>query len=253
MSDQTALSPEQVAEFRSHGFLYVPRLFSESSAQNISAWVDELEARPDAIGDIWKYYETTPKGERLLNRIENFEPHHSGFAALMRDTRILGACSQLFDTSAVLFKDKINFKKPGAGGFEAHQDMQAGWDRYGDLHISVLVVVDPQTQENGALEVMSGFHQRGLLGKMWEPLSDEDVAGGRWEPCYSQPGDVLFFDSYAPHRSGPNNSNAARRAIYLTYGKLSDGDQRAKYYADKHANFPPDIEREAGKDYGYKV
>lgn len=249
----TVLSETQIADFRAQGFLYAPGLFQGAELAEIAGWVVELEARADVVGDIWKYYEKGADGSRLLNRIENFEPHHAGFSALMAEPRMLGACDQLFGSDAVLFKDKINFKKAGAGGFEAHQDMQAGWDRYGDLHISVLIAVDAQTAENGALEVMAGYHQRGLLGKMWEPLTDDDVAGGDWQPCYCQPGDVLFFDSFAPHRSGPNTTDAQRRAIYLTYGARKDGDQRAQYYADKHANFPPDIERDPDGDYGYKV
>ncbi|PSL22283.1 phytanoyl-CoA dioxygenase PhyH [Shimia abyssi] len=250
---QGYLSSHQVEAFRQTGFVHVPSVFSPREMDEVTAWVQEMEDRADRAGDIWKYFEALEDGGRLLNRIENFEPHHAGMAQIMADDRLLGACGQLFDEEAVLFKDKINFKKPGASGFEAHQDMQAGWDRYGSLHISVLVAVDAQTEANGALEVMAGFHDKGLLGEMWAPLSDENVAGGKWETCFCQPGDALFFDSFAPHRSAPNRSDAARRAMYLTYGRLSEGDQRAQYYADKHANFPPDIERDPDADYAYKV
>jgi hypothetical protein len=44
-------------------------------------------------------------------------------------------------------------------------------------------------------------------------------------------------------------SKAARRAYYLTYNPLVDGDYRDAYYNDKRQHFPPEIEREAGKDY----
>ncbi|MGX9351467.1 phytanoyl-CoA dioxygenase family protein [Shimia sp. W99] len=253
MAERYRLSEAQVRAFRAQGYLYVPGLFSGDEVARITDWVAELEARPDRVGDVWKYFETTAEGDRLLNRVENFAPHHAGLAGLVADARLLGACGQLFGEEAVLFKDKINFKKPGAGGFEPHQDMQAGWDTYGNLHISVLVAIDAQTAENGALEIVPGYHDRGLLGDMWAPLNEAHVAGATWEPCYAQPGDALFFDSFAPHRSGPNHTNAARRAMYLTYGRMSDGDQRARYYADKHANFPPDIERDPDGDYAYRV
>jgi 2-aminoethylphosphonate dioxygenase len=36
---------------------------------------------------------------------------------------------------------------------------------------------------------------------------------------------------------------------YLTYNTKVDGDYRLAYYEDKRRAFPPDIEREAGKDY----
>jgi hypothetical protein len=63
----------------------------------------------------------------------------------------------------------------------------------------------------------------------------------------------LFFDSYLPHRSAPNATRQRRRVLYVTYNRASEGDQRARYYADKHANYPPDCEREAGRRYEYRV
>ena len=37
---------------------------------------------------------------------------------------------QLMGGRCVLYKDKINMKLPGAGGFEPHQDILAGWGSY---------------------------------------------------------------------------------------------------------------------------
>ena len=72
-------------------------------------------------------------------------------------------------------------------------------------------------------------------------------------PVPTQPGDIIFFDCYAPHASAPNMSDKIRRLYYATYNRRSDGDHMAKYYADKHKNYPPDIDREAGKDYVFRV
>ncbi len=44
-----------------------------------------------------------------------------------------------------------------------------------------------------------------------------------------------------------------RRVLYVTYNRASEGDHRARYVADKRANFPPDIEREPGKTYVFRV
>ena len=65
--------------------------------------------------------------------------------------------------------------------------------------------------------------------------------------------DAAFFDSYAPHRSHPNHTGKARRVLYITYNKASEGDSRQQYYADKRRNYPPDIEREPGNNYSFKV
>jgi len=79
------------------------------------------------------------------------------------------------------------------------------------------------------------------------------MAGFDLVPVPTAPGDVLFFDSYAPHASKPNLTRDQRRILYLTYNLASDGDHRARYYADKRANFPPDIDRLPGTDYTFRV
>ena len=50
-------------------------------------------------------------------------------------------------------------------------------------------------------------------------------------------GQTLWFHSRTPHRSGPNTSALARRALYPTYNALSEGDLREEYYREKLATF----------------
>jgi hypothetical protein len=42
-------------------------------------------------------------------------------------------------------------------------------------------------------------------------------------------------------------TDATRRLYYATYNRASAGDHMARYYADKHKNYPPDIDRQAGR------
>ena len=65
--------------------------------------------------------------------------------------------------------------------------------------------------------------------------------------------DAIFFNSYTPHRSGPNMTNNRRRVLYVTYNAASEGDHRREYYADKRLSYPPDIEREPNKKYVFRV
>ena len=144
-------------------------------------------------------------------------------------------------------------KLPGGDGFKEHQDVQAGWDDYASVHITAMVAIDATNEENGSLEVIAGLHKQGVLGSMWAPLTDEDTGAVAYVPVHCQPGDAVFFDSYAPHRSNPNHSGKARRVLYITYNKASEGDSREQYYADKRRSYPPDIERDPGKDYSFRV
>ena len=67
------------------------------------------------------------------------------------------------------------------------------------------------------------------------------------------PGDLIFFDCFAPHQSAPNLTDRPRRNLYLTYNRADAGDYRARYFSEKRASFPPDHERAPGTEYRYKV
>ncbi|NKB37585.1 MAG: phytanoyl-CoA dioxygenase family protein [Gammaproteobacteria bacterium] len=246
------LSDKQLKDFERDGFLVVKALYDKNEMEDVLAWTEEVTNFPEVPGKYMMYFEKSSldENQRILSRMEDFEPYHQGFSRLFNDERMKGYTSQLFNEKAVLYKDKINFKMPGGDGFKAHQDVQAGWDRYAKYHITVLLSVDASTAENGCLEMAVGQHKQGLIGEQWQPL-DEDALNYVSVP--TEPGDAVFFDSFAPHRSAPNLTDKARRVLYVTYNRLSEGDQRRQYYQDKRASYPPDIERDADKDYVFRV
>lgn len=257
MPPDTILSEIQKESFHENGFVIVRQLFDADEMRRIEAWTNEVVAMPEVPGNHMVYYEENLRepGKRVLQRIENFSPYHEKFWELFNSPKMCSAVAELFGEPAVLFKEKINFKLPGGGGFKLHQDQQAGWGVYADIFITMLVSIDPSTQENGCLELAAGHHRKGLVGKEWEPLNEEDASreGFALVPFTSDPGDAAFFDSYAPHQSHPNQTNKPRRVLYVTYNKASAGDHRVRYYADKRRSFPPDIEREPGKPYVFRV
>lgn len=246
------LTKQQIQGFKRDGYILVKALYDAVEMKDITSWTDEVSKYPELPGKYMMYFEQSrfDTGQRILCRLEDFEPYHAGFSRLFNSERMLGYVSQLFGEDAVLFKDKINFKMPGGDGFKAHQDVQAGWDDYAPLHITALLTIDPCTPENGCLEIAPGFHNKGLIGDKWKPLPEDELD---YIPVSTEPGDAIFFDSYAPHRSRPNNTEYARRVLYVTYNRLADGDHRRQYYDDKRKSYPPDCEREADKDYVFRV
>lgn len=247
-------TPRQLQDYRRDGFLVVRGLFNHAAIQEIAAWTDELAATPEQPGRMMMYFEPSlfEPGARLLSRIENFYPYHADFARFLSG-ELCRFSGQLLGAPAVLFKEKINFKLPGADGFKPHQDVQAGWDRYASAHLTALIGIDPATRESGCLELVAGAHQRGLIGVAWQPLDDALATRMPFTPCETLPGDAIFFDSFTPHRSAPNHSPHPRRVLYATYNRHSEGDHRIRYYRDKRASYPPDCEREPGKVYVFRV
>ena len=249
------LSQDQIESFQRDGFAIVRGLYQGAAMARIAAWVDEIAAYPEVPGKHMMYFEqsSVEPGQRLLNRIENYCTYHASLDRLLTGPGLRDAVAQLFGEPAVMFKDKINFKLPGGGGFTPHQDVQAGWDRYASLYITVYLSIDAATRDNGCLELVAGRHREGQLGPNWAPLPDEVTASMEFVPWETAPGDVVFFNSFTPHRSEANLSDRPRRVLYVTYNKLAEGDQRARYYADKRASYPPDCERVSGRQYVFRV
>jgi len=252
MLNTPRLNEKQVLDFEDNGYLIVRDAFGSRDIKLLKSWSEELSARPEEPGKHWVYHEKSKLDANidLINRIENISPFHSGFAEL---SEVLKApTAQLLGEDAVLFKEKINFKMPGGEGFKPHQDSQAGWQDYADYFISVMVTIDAATVQNGCLQLVAGHHHRGLF-RMWEPLTGSDMKDMKFVPHPTRPGDLVFFDCYTPHASEANMSNQIRRLYFATYNRLSDGDHKARYYADKRKSFPPDIERIPGKEYVFRV
>jgi len=247
------LTTGQLETYRDAGWVLARHFFSRGEVDEIARWTDELLALPEVPGRHMIYWEETASGARVVQRVENFLAEHQGFDRLMRQGRLRDAVDRLIDAPSLLFKEKINFKMPGGAGFEPHQDQQAGWSRYAPLFVTALVTVDPATIANGCLEMGDGPRLKRLIGEEWRPLQAEEMRGFALRPVPTEPGDVLFFDSFAPHGSKPNHTASPRRILYITYNAAAAGDHRQRYFAEKRANFPPDIERVPGRDYKFRV
>src|SRR5580698_7058834 len=249
------LGSAALASYASLGWALIPAFFSPEETERLVRYTEEVCELPEIAGTQMIYRESSllDSNSRIVQRIENFCPYHASFDQLVRGGRLQAAVEQLLGVSAVLFKDKINFKMPGGAGFEPHQDQQAGWSSYAPLFVTALVSIDATSVENGCLELSGSPRESGLIGREWEPLTAQAMAGLEMLTVPTRPGDVVFFDSYVPHSSRPNLTRDQRRVLYVTYNRASDGDHRVSYYADKRASFPPDVERLPGVEYRFRV
>jgi len=243
---------DECARMRRDGYVVVRGFLDDEQLGEVLAWTAELESAPEVSGSHWVYREDslTRPGQRLIQRIENFCPRHDRFDRFVRKGAPARWTAALMGGPVVLFKDKINFKMPGGGGFKPHQDQQAGWSRYSLRFVTAMLTLDAATLENGCLEIAAGRHREGLIGEQWKPLEGAELD---LQPVPTAPGDALFFDSFVPHASKANLTESPRRVLYLTYNLARDGDHRARYFADKHAAFPPDVDRDQGKVYVFRV
>ena len=235
-----------VASFRRDGWLVVRRALTATHIDAIDTAVTRLERWATEGGPGLHHFEQTDAGA-VLARSEDFVHDEPVLCELIEGGVIVEILGALFDEPAALFKEKVNFKQPGGGGFAPHQDATAY--RFVDHHISCMVPLDPSTPASGCLYVAPGFEAGQLPTDERGRIAEATASSLDWRPAPVEPGDLLFFDSYTPHFSETNRTGRPRRAAYLTYNSAGLGDHRERYYADKRAEF----ERAGGAFDGERV
>ena len=228
-----SLTASHKADFARDGWLVLRGALDADTLHKLGVWTEQVDAWAHEGGHGLHHFEQTDSGPRIA-RSEDVIPHHPGLRGFICEGAILQWVGELLDEPAVLYKEKINHKHPGGAGFAPHQDAPAY--RFVDHHISVMVPLDPAMPESGGLSFAPG-HGRGRLPDERGRIEPEVAERLDWRALEAGPGDVILFDSFAPHRSGTNTSDRPRRAWYLTYNAASKGDWRDRYYADKQAEF----------------
>ena len=150
--------------------------------------------------------------------------------ALCSDLGLIDACRSVLNGDVCYLKDKLICKPPGAGGFEEHRDMEFGWGRFVTEALTAVIPLDPMTVQNGCLELLPGSH------------TDRNRTG-LWKTAEVNVGDVLLFDGWTLHRSGPNRSPANRSAYFITCNAATDGNRHSDYY-EWMQQYPQGVRRE---------
>lgn len=223
-----ALGDAQIDDYRRKGYVALRGVFA---AEEVAAW-DAESRRLLKLGlaheDNWRtVLYRSPAGLAVVDRLSPVIDISPVFASLARDERILRPLGLLCGEAALLFKDKLIYKMPGAAGYELHQDYSS-WQTFPRDLVNVIVAIDGADARNGGVEFFPGYHDRLLSaeGELRYMSAGEagriDLGGG--EVLTTEPGDVIVFDCLTPHRSGVNRSNRLRRQLYLTYSPARHGD-----------------------------
>jgi hypothetical protein len=233
------ISPEQRRCFFETGTLVVndcPKMLQLMS--NLDTYANDVAALPYSKDYPWLVHRETVEndGRVQLCRVENFVSSHAGWTVIAELCRDI--ISQLLGEEAILFKDKLNFKGPGGGGFAPHQDVTAyATDALATGHITAMVAIDKVTDlDQGPVQFVAGCHKEIYpheKGVIYEKYSKEM----HFEPVLTELGNLVFFSSFIPHRSGPNKTKSSRRLGFLTYNALAHGNLHDAYYAEKNRQF----------------
>ncbi len=219
--------------------------------------------------------ETIQQTKRVVTRFENFVNSHVGWKELT--CGYIPSLLQLLLENGqwVLYKEKLNLKPPGGSGFAPHVDtpsLRVPFPNFGPkTFVTVMIAIDDMHIPNGCMQFvkqklpsLSSNHTSNIMDCLVSAPTNNDNsgdddnpdAGGRqgaidleianqmpFEYWPAKAGDIILFDGWIPHRSGPNRHYFSRRAVYLTYNPLIEGDWHDAYY---------DKMRQLRQDYKFK-
>lgn len=127
-------------------------------------------------------------------------------------------CADLVGPDVRLYWDQAVYKKPEAAReFPWHQDNGYTYIEPQQYLTCWIPLVDA-TVANGCPWVLPGLHRLGTLAHWttavgFQCVDDAEAA----VPVEARAGDILVFSSLTPHRTGPNLTDAVRKAYIVQY------------------------------------
>ena len=228
------INKKQIQFFKQYGYLVLQNQLTYKIKHELKKHIQDIEI--DSLKKIPNYihkFEYDKNLEKQLCRTEDIIKHKE-INNFLTTGVLPETISQLFENEAILYKEKINYKYPNTGLYRAHQDITAYPNSKN--HITALVNLGPTNEENGSIEfsplVMNNLEEKTIIkhtnGVICEPEKLKWI-----NPLETNYGDIILFNSYIPHRSSQNISKLPRKALYITYNDINEGNLREEYYEMK--------------------
>lgn len=211
--------PAQVEEYARKGYT-VYREWA-TPAETAAATIQALTTAMTKPKGVLVHTEETAHGTVVPARIEKISVVSGEVADMC--AKAMRIAERTTGRKLRMFKDKINFKFPGGGGFLAHQDSPAYFP-HGSWHVSVAVALTDFTVANGTIDFADTLDHA-------PPM--EDLVDLDYTTVELKAGDCVVFGGLVPHRSGANTTDRPRIGLYLTFTDYAEGDCMASYYAAK--------------------
>jgi len=245
-------SPRQtqlMADWATKGFAVIKRSdwLSEDECNDLVAQCDgvsalKASATTDGVGPFHTFEASQVSDFKPMpSRTEAFVDHHPKLKEFLcgPSSRLQAIASHLAGEQTALYKDKLNYKLAGGGGYRPHQDGYQGLgvaqykskaDR-GFVTCVCMVAIDDSDETNGCPQLSPEVwaKKEGFL-KIKDPNNNEEM--GPFTPIPMKRGDVLIYDNFMPHKSDSNASLRDRRALFGVYygAETTKRDLRTEYY-----------------------
>ncbi len=229
-----ALDPVLLDRFDEDGFFVLDKLLSEEEVRRTIESIDALDEETEAR------LRAQPEGRVAIAEAGaiTFTTHIVTRSPWLRSIslhpRILDIVGDIVGPDARLYWDQAVYKKPEKPRrFPWHQDNGYTFVEP-QAYLTVWIALTDARLENGCPQVAPGLHRMGTLRHTYvEPLGFECLKD-YLDPLVAEvrAGGAVVFSSLTPHLTGPNTTEAIRKAYILQYAptgaKMLLGDPRAE-------------------------
>ena len=229
------LIPDQISDYERDGFIIVRGLFTSEETGLLGETAHNDNAMDKASSSM-----DDGQGNDVRLALWN-HPGDGIYGMFARCKRLVDSVEQLLGGEAYHYHSKMILKDAKVGGAWAwHQDY-GYWYQNGVLYpdlCSVMIAVDPATEENGCMQVLKGSHKLGRINHILSgdqagaDLERVEEAKKRLELVHVKmgPGDALFFHSNLLHCSAANNSDHPRWAMICCYNAASNDPYKESHH-----------------------
>lgn len=237
------ISHKLTRSYSERGFAVVPGVYCASEVARMAVASDVLRSDEALMqrDNLRAQTRMTRDRSDVIDRLDPVSNLDKCFSDAVLHPKLAALVSRFSGEPVSPFKDKLIWKNPGVSGYELHQDYTF-WIHLGappEAMLTAAVAIDPARRENGAIQLYPGLHHRhhlpdrppGGIFSSGSGVSPPRVVEGT-APVVPEldPGDVLIFHSLTPHESGPNESERARRLLFISFCAARFGRKRARYY-----------------------
>jgi len=242
---------KDIIYFKKKGFLIKKNFFDKKKLRNLKKIITKKTNKKN----IFYYYEKI-KNKSIIRRIERVTEDTLQAKKILYSKKLINFLKILHLKDCRLFKDKLNFKHPGGGGYKPHIDGhfmwkdknnidKHGWKEYSNKFVSVVIPLENSTLKNGCIFLAEknytnklGINFNKIIKKIetnTPNIKKKYLKLFKFNSVELNIGDVLFFDWKCAHFSKKNKSKNSRMILYATYcnSKKDSSSLRKKYYIDK--------------------
>ena len=212
------ITREQAHHYDERGYFVLEGALPTAEVEALTEAIDPFEKRQeDALRDM-------EGGRFFIARADEitFTTHLVLRSALLRrftsSSLFADVCADLIGPDVRLYWDQAVYKKPGTESpFPWHQD-----NGYAFLepqqYLTCWIALTDATEDNGCPWVVPGLHRRGTLAHEYSDIGFvclRDPVDALAVPAPA--GSIVVFSSLTPHSTGPNRTDAVRKAYIVQF------------------------------------